>query len=66
MSMNLGRHVRPALSLYNHLVRGDDRRAAQIKDFYDEYFAVLDMPAEFYLETVDAVFQRELLAQGLS
>jgi poly(3-hydroxybutyrate) depolymerase len=47
------------------LVRGDYEKAALIKDFYDEYFAVLDMPAEFYLETVDAVFQRQLLARQL-
>ena len=65
VSMNLGRHVRQHMNLYNQLVRGDYEEAAQIKEFYDEYFAVLDMPAEFYLETVDAVFQRELLAQGL-
>ena len=45
-------------------MRGDYEEAAEIEDFYDEYFAVLDMPAEFYLETIDRVFQRELLAQG--
>jgi poly(3-hydroxybutyrate) depolymerase len=65
MSMNLGRHVRQHVTLYNQLVRGDYEKAALIKDFYDEYFAVLDMPAEFYLETVDAVFQRQLLARQL-
>jgi poly(3-hydroxybutyrate) depolymerase len=64
VSMNLGRHVRQHVDLYNQLVRGDYETAAGVKDFYDEYFAVLDMPAEFYLETIDAVFQRELLAQG--
>ncbi|HEX3947499.1 MAG TPA: polyhydroxyalkanoate depolymerase, partial [Acidimicrobiales bacterium] len=64
VSMNLGRHVRQHIDLYNHLVRGDYEEAAGIKDFYDEYFAVLDMPAEFYLDTIDRVFQRELLAQG--
>jgi poly(3-hydroxybutyrate) depolymerase len=45
-------------------VRGDYEDAAEIVDFYDEYFAMLDMSAEFYLETVDRVFQRDLLAQG--
>ena len=65
MSMNLGRHVRQHMALYNRLLEGDYEEATQIEDFYDEYFAVLDMPAEFYLETVDAVFQRELLAKGL-
>jgi poly(3-hydroxybutyrate) depolymerase len=64
VSMHLDRHVRQHLNLYNDLVRGDYEEAAQIKDFYDEYFAVLDMPADFYLETIDRVFQRELLAQG--
>ena len=64
VSMNLSRHVRQHIDLYNHLVRGDYDEAAGIKDFYDEYFAVLDMPAEFYLDTIDRVFQRELLAQG--
>jgi polyhydroxyalkanoate depolymerase len=64
VAMNLERHVRQHIMLYNELVQGDFEEAAGIKDFYDEYFAVLDMPAEFYLETIDRVFQRELLAQG--
>jgi len=62
--MNLDRHVKKHIELYNDLVRGDYESARTIEDFYDEYFAVLDMPAEFYLETIDRVFQRELLAQG--
>ena len=62
--MNLDRHVRQHIELYNHLVRGDYEEARGIEEFYDEYFAVLDMPAEFYLQTIDRVFQRELLAQG--
>lgn len=64
MAMNPGRHLSQHIALYNDLVRGDDEEAREIEDFYDEYFAVLDMPAEFYLETIDRVFQRELLAQG--
>jgi polyhydroxyalkanoate depolymerase len=64
MVMNLERHVKQHIELYNHLVRGDYEEARGIEDFYDEYFAVLDMPAEFYLQTIDRVFQRELLAQG--
>jgi len=64
VSMNLERHVRQHMSLYKHLVYGDEEAAAQIADFYDEYFAVLDIAAEFYLETIDRVFQRELLAKG--
>ncbi len=62
--MNLERHVKQHIELYNDLVRGDYEEARTIEEFYDEYFAVLDMPAEFYLETIDRVFQRELLAQG--
>jgi poly(3-hydroxybutyrate) depolymerase len=64
VAMNLGRHVSQHIALYNDLVRGDYNEAKEIEDFYDEYFAVLDMPAEFYLETIDRVFQRELLAKG--
>jgi polyhydroxyalkanoate depolymerase len=64
VSMNLERHLRQHMSLYTHLVHGDAEEAALIADFYDEYFAVLDIAAEFYLETIDRVFQRELLAQG--
>ncbi len=65
VTMNVGRHVSQHVKLYHQLMRGDYAEAAIIEDFYDEYFAVLDLPAEFYLQTVDAVFQRELLAQGL-
>jgi polyhydroxyalkanoate depolymerase len=64
MNLNLPRHVSQHMTLYDHLVQGNERQAGVIKDFYDEYFAVLDMPAEFYLETVDAVFQRDLLPRG--
>jgi len=64
VSMNLERHLRQHASLYKHLVHGDAEEAALIADFYDEYFAVLDIAAEFYLETIDRVFQREQLAQG--
>jgi poly(3-hydroxybutyrate) depolymerase len=64
MVMNLERPVKQHIELYNNLVRGDYEEARAIEEFYDEYFAVLDLPAEFYLETIDRVFQRELLAQG--
>jgi polyhydroxyalkanoate depolymerase len=63
MSMNIGRHVKAHLDLYHHLAEGDAAKAAVIKEFYDEYFAVLDLPAEFYLETIEFVFQEALLAQ---
>ncbi|WP_119418207.1 polyhydroxyalkanoate depolymerase [Desertibaculum subflavum] len=65
MSMNLSRHVRAHLDLYDHIVGGDRDKAEASKAFYDEYFAVLDLPAEFYLETVRMVFQEHLLPQGL-
>jgi polyhydroxyalkanoate depolymerase len=65
MSMNLSRHVRAHLDLYDHLSNGDRSNADASKAFYDEYFAVLDLPAEFYLETVRMVFQEHLLPQGL-
>jgi len=64
VSMNLPRHVDQHVGLYKALVVGDKAKAAATEDFYDEYFAVLDLPAEFYLETVDAVFQRDLLPKG--
>ena len=65
MSMNIGRHMEQHRALYQALADGDDARAETIKTFYDEYFAVLDLTAEFYLETIDRVFQRALLPQGL-
>ncbi len=64
MSMNFGRHVDQHLALFHEVVVGNEGAADAIRDFYDEYFAVLDLPAEFYLDTVDQVFQRHLLARG--
>src|ERR1700742_1092788 len=64
VSMNLERHLKKHLDLHNHLVRGETERAETIKTFYDEYFAVMDLPAEFYIETVRDVFQEHLLPQG--
>lgn len=64
MAMNLDRHFAQYRKLYQHLADGEDEPAEKIKDFYDEYFAVLDMSAEYYLETVEFVFQRALLAKG--
>jgi polyhydroxyalkanoate depolymerase len=65
MSMNIERHRKAHLDLYEALARGDAGRAAATQLFYDEYFAVLDLTAEFYLETVAVVFQEALLAKGL-
>lgn len=64
MAMNMDRHRAAHRKLYDHLARGEDAEAAKIKDFYDEYFAVLDLDAQFYLETIDRVFQRAELAKG--
>jgi poly(3-hydroxybutyrate) depolymerase len=64
VSMNLSRHGDQHRELYQALADGRDMDAAKIKTFYDEYFAVLDMTEEFYIETVDRVFQRTLLAKG--
>ena len=50
--------------MFKHLVRGDDESADQTKDFYEEYRSVCDMTAEFYLQTIDLVFQRHALPSG--
>src|SRR5215210_7570985 len=65
MSMNAQRHVKAHVQLFEHLAAGRSAEAEAIKTFYDEYFAVLDLPAEFYLETVERVFQEAHLARGL-
>ena len=62
MSMNIDRHVKAHQDLYDHLVAGEIEKASATKAFYDEYFAVLDLPAEFYLETVQMMFQDHALA----
>ncbi|MFP5456296.1 MAG: polyhydroxyalkanoate depolymerase [Alphaproteobacteria bacterium] len=64
MAMNSSRHFEQHRALYQHLADGEEEQARAIRDFYDEYFAVLDLTAEFYLETIDRVFQRALLAKG--
>lgn len=65
MAMNPKRHVDTHVDLFGHLADGNIEKAEATKTFYDEYFAVLDLTAEFYLETVNMVFQRHLLPQGL-
>lgn len=64
MSMNLGNHLMSHWGMFKQLVVGDGEAADKTKEFYDEYRAVCDMTAEFYLQTVDAVFQRHLLPKG--
>ncbi len=65
VSMNLERHIKQHMDLANHLAKGEKEKADVIKTFYDEYFAVMDLPADFYIETVRDVFQEHLLPQGL-
>ncbi|HEX4535086.1 MAG TPA: polyhydroxyalkanoate depolymerase [Rhizomicrobium sp.] len=65
MAMNMPRHVRAHLDLYEHVVAAEDAKAETTRTFYDEYFAVFDLPAEFYLETVQRVFQEHHLARGI-
>jgi polyhydroxyalkanoate depolymerase len=64
LSMNLDRHTKAHRELYENLARGEHEKAKVTKDFYDEYFAVLDLTAEFYLETVRIVFQEHRLPLG--
>ena len=64
MMMNLNRHVDAHVDMFTHLAVGRHAEARASQTFYDEYFAVLDLTAEFYLETVSRVFQEHLLPRG--
>ena len=64
VSMNLERHIKQHIDLASHLVKGDIEKAETIKTFYDEYFAVMDLDAEFYIDTIRDVFQEHLLPLG--
>jgi poly(3-hydroxybutyrate) depolymerase len=64
MTMNLGSHLNSHWEMFKHLVAGDGESADSTKEFYEEYRSVCDMTEEFYLQTVDAVFQRHLLPKG--
>jgi poly(3-hydroxybutyrate) depolymerase len=64
MAMNLGDHLTGHWEMFKHLVQGDGEGADASKDFYEEYRSVCDMTAEFYLETVERVFQKHLLPKG--
>ena len=64
MTMNLDRHVDAHKELFIHLVEGDGDSADKHRDFYDEYLAVMDLDAAFYLQTVDTVFVRHSLPKG--
>lgn len=64
MAMNMDRHKTAHRKLYDHLAKGETAEAEKIKTFYDEYFAVLDLTEEFYIETIDRIFQKAQLATG--
>lgn len=64
MSMNLDRHLIAHKEFYEHLVKNDGESAEKHRDFYDEYLAVMDLTAEFYLQTVDTVFIKHALPKG--
>ena len=64
MTMNLGSHLISHWEMFKHLVVGDEESAHATQKFYDEYRSVCDMTAEFYLQTVDVVFQQHLLPKG--
>lgn len=65
MAMNIGRHMQAHWEMFAHLVDGDGEPLAAKRAFYDEYRSVMDLSAEFYLQTVQAVFQEHLLPRGL-
>lgn len=64
MNMNLDRHVGSHMEFFQHMILGDGSSADSHRKFYNEYNAVMDITAEFYLQTVDTVFQRHLLPRG--
>ena len=64
MTMNLDRHLEAHKNLYQHLVAGDGDSVSAHRKFYDEYLAVMDLPAEYYLDTIRVVFQQHQLAEG--
>jgi poly(3-hydroxybutyrate) depolymerase len=65
VTMNLDRHIEAHRNLFHQLVEGDGDSAQKHREFYDEYLAVMDIAAEYYLQTVDTVFVRHALPQGV-
>ncbi len=64
LAMNIDRHVDAHVSHFQNLIRGDGDSSESHQRFYDEYLAVMDLTAEFYLQTIERVFQKRLLAEG--
>ena len=65
MSMNLDRHMEAHWAMFQHLVEGDGDSLTAKRAFYDEYRAVMDLPAEYYLQTIETVFQQHALPRGV-
>ena len=65
VSMNLDRHIEAHRNLFHHLIQGDGDSAQKHREFYDEYLAVMDLAAEYYLQTVETVFVRHALPKGV-
>jgi len=64
MSMNINRHSKAFVNLFKSRLEGDFEKADQIRAFYKEYFAIMDLDAEFYLQTIELVFQKNALPEG--
>ncbi len=64
MAMNIDRHVDAHVEMFNHLIKGDGESGEKHRDFYDEYLSVMDLTAEFYLQTIDVVFVEHRLPKG--
>ena len=64
MAMNMDRHVNAHHDMFRHLVKGDGDAAEKHRDFYDEYMAVMDLTAEFYMQTIETVFVRHAMPRG--
>ena len=64
MAMNMDRHVKAHTDMFHHLVAGDGEPAEKHREFYDEYLAVLDLTAEYYMQTIEQVFVRQSLPKG--
>jgi poly(3-hydroxybutyrate) depolymerase len=64
LAMNFDRHLGACIEMFNHRIEGDGDAAEKHGKFYDEYFAVMDLTAEFYLQTIDTVFIRHSLPKG--
>ncbi len=64
MAMNMDRHMNAHQDMFHHLVKGDGDAAEKHRDFYDEYLAVMDLAAEYYMQTIETVFVRQALPKG--